>query len=106
DKADGLHKHSILTCVSQVCDGVFDGGSKPFTAGHTLALERKAPGADLGNSGRHQRRRLTRLRLVRIAVGDGALRNAVRREQYRNLPAVLGASLRPASEQLFRKRLD
>src|ERR1039458_2368205 len=68
-------------------------------ARHSLALKSKAPRANLGDLRGHQRRGLARLRLVGIAFGNGALGNAVRREQDRQLRSVLSTSLRPASPQ-------
>ena len=64
-------------------DGVLHCGTQPFAARHSLALESELPRADLRNLGRNQRRGLARLRLVGIAFCNGALRNAMRGEQYR-----------------------
>src|SRR5664279_816110 len=106
DETDGLHENTRLTRLPQTHDGFFHGGTEPFAARHSLALESEAPRANFGALRGHQRRRLAGLRLVRIALGNGTLGNAVRREQHGQLRSVLSASFRPADAQLLGKSRD
>src|SRR5664279_895911 len=103
DEADGLHENTRLTRLPQTHDGLFDGGTEPFAARHSLALESEAPRANFGDLRGNQRRRLAGLRLVGIALGNGTQGNAMGREQHGQLRSVLRASFRPASAQLLGK---
>src|SRR6266550_753456 len=91
----------------QTQNRLFDGGSEPGSARHALALEGEGPVVRGKTCGlRNQCSGLACLCLVRIAFGDGTLRNAVSCEDDRKLCARLAKCGFPSGLELFNERPD
>src|ERR1700694_2219881 len=101
-KTDRLDKYPAISLRLKRTDCFFDGGSEPWSAGHSLTLEGESP--ILAIDGRfcsNPRRRFLRLPFVRIAIGNGALRHAVSSKNDCDLLLGFPQSVCQANLQFF-----
>src|ERR1700722_7038683 len=106
-ESDRLHKHSSMTFFFQSQNCALNRRAKPGPARHALTLERKPPIA--GRKGyftRHQHCRFLGLRLVRVTLGNGPLRNAMSGENHRHAGGCLLASVLPTAAKFLGEGFD